>query len=134
MNKDIHRWYKEWGEFKVQEQLYNRRPAYQNNEIVSLFSKKINENNEDIKVLAQKYDVEESIIEFMLDKRCRYSYKMLEIASDYLEIPYDELTAILEDDEKISPRANTDEDIGELFGIINYMFNEMIKHKRLSCE
>ena len=48
MNKDIHRWYKEWGEFKVQEQLYNRRPAYQNNEIVSLFSKKINENNEDI--------------------------------------------------------------------------------------
>ena len=44
MNKDIHRWYKEWGEFKVQEQLYNRRPAYQNNEIVSLFSKKINEN------------------------------------------------------------------------------------------
>ena len=95
---------------------------------------KINENNEDIKVLAQKYDVEESIIEFMLDKRCRYSYKMLEIASDYLEIPYDELTAILEDDEKISPRANTDEDTGELFGIINYMFNEMIKHKRLSCE
>ena len=63
MNKDIHRWYKEWGEFKVQEQLYNRRPAYQNNEIVSLFSKKINENNEDIKVLAQKYDVEESISE-----------------------------------------------------------------------
>ena len=59
---------------------------------------------------------------------------MLEIASDYLEIPYDELTAILEDDEKISPRANTDEDTGELFGIINYMFNEMIKHKRLSCE
>lgn len=134
MCKDISKWYKEWGEIKVQEQLYNRRPVYQNNEIVSLFSKKIIENNEDIKTIAERYNVEKSVIEFMLDKRCRYSYKMLKIASDYLDIPYEDLTGILEDDEKINPRANTSEDTGELFGIINYMFNEMIRHKRLSCE
>ncbi|MEG1870912.1 MAG: hypothetical protein RR192_02820, partial [Peptostreptococcaceae bacterium] len=70
MSKDIDRWYKEWGGFKVQEQLYNRRPAYQNNEIVSLFSKKIAENNEEKKSIAEKYNVDESVIEFMLDKRC----------------------------------------------------------------
>lgn len=131
---DIESWYNEWGGIKVHEQLYNRRPAYQNSEIVSLFIKKIKENNDDIKSLAKRYDVEESIIKFMLDKRCHYSYKMLKIASDYLRIPYEELTNILEDDEKINPRANTSEDTGELFGIINYMFNEMIKHKRMSCE
>ena len=118
----------------MHEQLYNRRPAYQNSEIVSLFVNKIKENSDDIKSLAKRYDVEESIIKFMLDKRCHYSYKMLKITSDYLRIPYEELTNILEDDEKINPRANTSEDTGELFGIINYMFNEMIKHKRMSCE
>ena len=131
---NIDSWYNEWGGTKVHEQLYNRRPAYQNSEIVSLFVNKIKENSDDIKSLAKRYDVEESIIKFMLDKRCHYSYKMLKITSDYLRIPYEELTNILEDDEKINPRANTSEDTGELFGIINYMFNEMIKHKRMSCE
>lgn len=134
MNKDIYKWYEKWGEFKVEEQLYNRRPAYQNNEIVSLFNKKINEKNDNTKTIAERYNVDESLIEFMLDKRCRYSYKMLKIASDYLDIKYEQLTDILEDDEKINPRANTSEDTGELFGIINYMFNEIIKHKRLSCD
>lgn len=134
MNKDIYKWYEKWGEFKVEEQLYNRRPAYQNNEIVSLFNKKINEKNDNTKTIAERYNVDEALIEFMLDKRCRYSYKMLKIASDYLDIKYEQLTDILEDDEKINPRANTSEDTGELFGIINYMFNEIIKHKRLSCD
>jgi hypothetical protein len=134
MKRNISEWYKEWGEIKVQEQLYNRRPAYQNNEIVSLFAKRISERNDDIITIAKRYDVEESLIQFMLDKRYRYSYKMLKIASNYLDIPYEELTGILEDEEKVSLRANTSDDTGDLFGIMNYMFNEMIKHERLSCE
>lgn len=116
----------------MHEQLYNRRSAYQNNEIVNLFVNCMKENEDNIKSIATRYDVDKSIIEFMLDKRCHYSYKMLKIASDYLQIPYAELTAILEDEEKKSPRTNTSEDTRELFGIINYMFNEMIKHQRMS--
>lgn len=62
----------------------------------------------------------------MLDKKCRYSYNMLKIASDYLNIPYDELTDILTDEEINVSKGNK-----EFNEIINYIFNEMIKHKRL---
>lgn len=129
---DIYKWYKKWGESKVCEELYNRRPAYQNNEISDLFSKKIEMTNDNIKNIARKYDVDESIIKFMCDKRCNYSYKMLKIASDYLHIPYEQLTEILVDDEKVSLRAEKPTDTDELFGIINYMFSEMIRHKRMA--
>lgn len=113
----------------MKEKIYNKRPAYLNNEIVKLFNDKIKENNEDIQTIAKRYNVNECIIKYMLDRKCRYSYKMLNIASDYLNIPYDELTSILIDDEyKLSKEHK------ELNKIITYIFDEMIKHKRLSSK
>lgn len=119
------------------ENIYNERPKYTSNEIVSLFKKKFYESNDNISSVAERYKVNEETINHMMNKKCQYSYKMLKIASDYLDITYDELTDILVDDEKVNLRSNTHEnmrDSEELFNLINYMFNEMIKHKRMSCD
>lgn len=126
------KWIEVWGNRKMYETLYKQRPAYTNNEIVNLFNEKM--KNESIleEELANRYDTEVDTIKYMRSTKCRYSYPMLKIASDFLEINYEDLTSILVDDEDFSPRADTEEETGEFFGFLNYIFNEMIRQERLS--
>ena len=112
--------------------LYNQRPAYTNNEIVNLFNSKIKMENLSEDLLAEKYNTTINTIHQMRNKKCRYSYQMLKIASNFLNIPYKELTAILIDDGNFSLRADTENDTEEFFGFVNYLFNEIIKQERLS--
>ncbi|MDK0764048.1 hypothetical protein ACSXAB_08690 [Clostridium perfringens] len=111
----------------------SRRPAYTNSEIVSMFNKKFSENADSYTDLAKRYEVEEKTIKLMSDITCRYNYEMLKIASDYLEISYKDLVAIIEDDENnYSLRANSTEAAKELNEILNYLFNEMINQERIA--
>ncbi|ELC8365436.1 hypothetical protein QTH99_14740 [Clostridium perfringens] len=111
----------------------SRRPAYTNSEIVKMFNEKFSRNMDSYDDLAEKYNVDEKIIKLMSDISCRYNYEMLKIASDYLEIPYKELVAVVEDDkENYSLRANSTEAANELNEILNYLFNEMINQERLA--
>ena len=129
---NIINWKNIWGNKRMYASLYNQRPAYTNNEIVNLFNSKIKMENLSEDLLAEKYNTTINTIHQMRNKKCRYSYQMLKIASNFLNIPYKELTAILIDDGNFSLRADTENDTEEFFGFVNYLFNEIIKQERLS--
>ena len=131
--KHIKDWHMRWGGFRMSNEFSSRRPAYTNSEIVSMFNKKFSENADSYTDLAKRYDTEEKTIKLMSDITCRYNYEMLKIASDYLEISYKDLVAIIEDDENnYSLRANSTEAAKELNEILNYLFNEMINQERIA--
>jgi hypothetical protein len=134
-NKVVHLKHKgnvDWRRIKVCAQLVNRRPAYTNNEIANLFKSKFLSEGKTFENISKEYMISSQTIQYMLTDKCHYSFEMLKFASKYLEIPYMELTQILEDDNKFSCRTDKDENSDELFNIINFMFNEMIKQERLS--
>lgn len=120
-----------WRRIKVIAELVNKRPAYTNNEIVKELRSKAHVNRHNAAQIAEFCNSDQDTIELMMSGNCKYSFKMLKVASLYLEIPYNELTKVLEDDVNFSCRGCTDEDTNDLFDIINFMFNEMIKQQRL---
>lgn len=126
------KWIQIWGKRKMYTTLYKQRPAYTNNEIVNLFNEKIEKEQITEEELAEKYNTDIQMIRYMRNKKCRYSYQMLKIAADFLEVSYEDLTSIVIDDEEFSPRADTEEETGEFFGFLDYLFSEMIKQERLS--
>ena len=109
-----------------------KRPAYTNNEIVSMFVNKMERDAKTTEKLAEEYNVNKSVIDFMCDRHCQYNYQMLNIASDFLNIDYDNLVEIVEDDENCSLRADDTEAAIELEETLNYLFNEMINQRRLA--
>lgn len=136
MSKKIVHFYKnkglEWRKIEVPAELVNKRPAYTNNEIVLELKKKSQINNHSAVELASFCDIDINTAELMLSGKCKYSFRMLKAASLYLNIPYNELTRVLEDDVNFSCRGCTDDETEDLFDIINFMFNEMIKQQRLA--
>ncbi len=118
--------------------LCNVRPAYYDKEISQLIKEKMkkeNLNKEDLyNLYKKKYKISLDLINFMLKENVSYNLEMLKIASDYLDIDFNNLTELLEDDSNLSLRSeqNTkDEDINNFFIMVDILFSEMIKQKRL---
>jgi hypothetical protein len=130
--RHISKWYMKWRGIRMIDNFSKRRPAYTNNEIVNMLNSKLTEEKLDIKTLAERYEVDEPVIRFMTDKSCEYNYEMLKIASNFLQIKYEDLVAIIEDDNNCSLRADNVESANELEDILNYLFNEMINQERLA--
>lgn len=129
----VHKWYIKWGGIRMSSELTCKRPAYTNNEIVDLFNKKLIATGDSLDKVAQKYGVDIKIIEYMKDRVCEYNYKMLKIVSDYLDIPYNDLVAFVEDDQDLcSLRADNTEAANELNDVLNYLFNEIINQERIA--
>lgn len=114
------------------QEVINKRAAYLNCEIVNEFSNKMQATNLSKKDIAYKYNLSEDDVEYMLDENNYYDIKMLKVASDFLNIPFSELTSILEDDGHVSCRGNVDDETNELFDIINFLFDDMIKQERMA--
>lgn len=111
----------------------SKRPLYTNNEIVSLFNNKKKEANDTTYDLAKRFKIDEKTIELMQDRACQYNFKMLKIASEYLDIPYKSLVSFIEDDgDFCSLRANSTEEVKELNDVLSYIFDEMINQERLA--
>lgn len=110
----------------------NERPAYTSNEIVATLKATMKKQNHSAVDLANMYSTSRHVVEVMLDENTYYSYEMMEIASDYIKVPFEDLTKVLEDDNHISCRGEVDEETDELFDIINYVFDEIIRQERLA--
>lgn len=110
----------------------NSRPAYTDNEIAKLFHEKRITENKTVHEIATYYAIDEKSIEIIDSGVNNLSMKMLEIASDFLNIPYEKLTEIVKDDCDISCRGPKSEEAETLFGIVNILFNEMVMQKKLS--
>lgn len=120
---------------------YNQRAAYSDYEIASMIRKEMQKQNiskkEFCRIYSPKYDkFNEQILEYMLDGKTYYNTIMLEIASEFLNIDFDKLVEVLEDEETSSFRCSTDddtnEDINNFCEIVNILFAEMIENINLS--
>ena len=116
---------------------YNKRSAYSNNEIASFFKKKMEENKHSIKDIVKIYkpkysEIDNKTVEYMISGTVFYDLTMLEIASEYLEIPFNDLTNIIEDDIHISYRKSDDPDQKDFVDLVNYLFSEMIRQDKLN--
>jgi len=124
---------REWrGLYMFSQDVINKRAAYLNCEIVNEFSNKMKTTNLSKKDIANKYNLSKADVEYMLDENNYYDINMLKVASDFLNIPFSELTSILEDDGHVSCRGNVDDETNELFDIINFLFDDMIKQERMA--
>lgn len=115
----------------------NERSAYSNSEIALLLKQRMLERSHNVDDLFSIYKIkyelkEKQIIEYMLSGNVNYNLNMIEIASDYLNIPFDELTEILVDDNEISFRHNCDNDCNEFIDLVNYLFSEMIRQEKFN--
>lgn len=120
------------GELRMYAELANSRPKYTDNEISFYFNQKRLKDNESLEQIANRFNVNVDIIRYLDENEGNLSMDMIEIASKYLDISYDELTEILVDDNEVSCRGNNKEDAQNLISIVNIMFNEMIMQKKLS--
>jgi len=116
---------------------YNKRSAYSDNEIAKLIRDKMEDNNHTAADLVDMYkikykDLNEQIIQYMCSGTVTYNLDMYEIAADYLNISFEELTSIIEDTDELSYRKYSDETYNEFTEILNYLFSEMIRQEKLS--
>lgn len=118
--------------------LKNKRVAYTDNELSLLFKKVMKENRdtkEDIYMkYREKYDLEDmSIIQDMLSGVVFYDVTMLQIASNYLGISYDDLTKIIVDEDNLSYRKDgEDKNLDALVDILNMLFTSSINQEKLN--
>ncbi len=111
----------------------NSRPKYTDYEICNLFKKKRKDLDLGISEVAKHYNTDETIISFLDEFKSNLSLEMIEIASDFLSIEFNELTDILVDDDlKISARGALDEGSMVVFDTANNIFNKLIHQIRMS--
>lgn len=117
--------------------IYNTRPAYTDAEISQLIRKKMKDEKISKDDLYKKYtakyeDLDISTIEYMIAGNVFFNETMISIASDYIEISIDALLGVIEDEDEISCRGNSDDDISHLCETVNILFSEMINQIKLS--
>ncbi|HAT4309158.1 TPA: hypothetical protein I9080_003002 [Clostridium perfringens] len=117
---------------------YNEREKYTDLEIASMMKQKMLNENININQLYEKYlniynDLTLNSIEAMFDGVSYFNLQMLEIASDYLSIDFDELSDFIQDDCSIEFRfdSKNDQEASEFCEIINILFSEMIENRNL---
>ena len=121
----------------MENNIYNKRVSYTDSEISKLIKLKMDKENITKQELLDKYskvysDLNIDTIDDMLIGNIIYDELMLDVASDYLNIPFDELVGVIEDDNEFSCRTNSDEDISEFYDMVNILFGEMVNQIKLS--
>lgn len=113
---------------------YNSREKYNDFEISNMINKKLIDlkmTDEDFyQYYKDKYEeTTREIIKNILDGESYFNLLMLEIASDFLKIDYDDLVEMLEDDNQIDFRCgDTDEEDKCAFcELASMIFSEMIE-------
>lgn len=112
----------------------SRRPTYTYQEISGLLKEKLNEKNKTIEDLQKMYpDISLEKMGNMLNGNKNYSIPMLKIASHFLNIPFGELTKVIEDKPLASLRTkeNINEEILSFYELVSDLFDEMIFQSKL---
>lgn len=118
--------------------MFNKRVAYTDNEIANLMKMKMKENKHNaddlFSLYKDKYSIESiALIQKMLSGTSIYNVKMLDIASEYLNISYDDLTNIIEDNDDASFRKGaSDEEAENFINLVSGLFSEIIRQKKLN--
>lgn len=120
------------GDFKMYAQGANVRPAYTDNEISLMFREKRNKEHKELSEIAATLDKNIELVEFVDEGNCSLSSEMLEVASLYLDIPYEKLTAITYDESEFSCRGQVSEEADDLFDMVNILFHQMILQQKLA--
>lgn len=116
--------------------IINKREAYTEKELASLIKKKMKYDCMTKKQLYQKYRkyfFSEKEIDLVLEGTTYFNYDIYKFIEEFLNIPFDELTKVVSDDELVSARGEL-EDEQEFINMLNYLFDEMIKLRRLNSE
>ncbi len=116
----------------------SKRVAYTDSEIRKLMRNKMESSNENVRDLFQRYKKpfclkDDIIISDMISGNVIFNVTMLNIASDYLNMTFEELTRIIEDKDEVKFRKNKeDEDLNSFVNILSCLFSEIIRHKKLN--
>lgn len=113
--------------------IINKRKAYTNNELINMVKVKMTEQGLNEINLYEKYCdffMDRTELDRMLKGETYFNYNIYEFLENYLDIPINELTRIIEDDSsEVSARGNIDVDFLKM---LNYLFDQMIKHRNFN--
>lgn len=110
------------------------RPRYTDYEISFMVRSKVQSEKMSIDKFVAEYDVSTSYMDIILSGENHLSKRMLDIASEILEMDYDELVVIDVDSNETSCRQSTSEDKSDFFDMLNYVFGEVIMQRKMAIE
>ena len=118
---------------------YNQRAKYSDSEIALMIKNKMNSDKiskeEFFETYNKKYNnLTIDTVNLMLDESVFFNIDMLEIASDFLNIEFEDLTEVLEDPDTIDYRSDCSEEVEDFEKIVNILFSEMINNIKIHGE